>query len=120
MQVSSPVRSRSNFSALSSSVMFYSTSESREWCKECDRYVLARQTGPDLLFHLLVSLLCCWPWAFVWLIMVVIEVLEKPKCTRCGASVGGVGGILLALLAPILVVAVLVAGAIAAVMLSSG
>jgi len=84
--------------------VFQSVSESQEYCDYCRRYVLTRRIGPNHILHLLLSLLCCWPWVFVWLVLTVISAMEPHRCTRCGSQLGG--SILRAILFPLLVVVV--------------
>lgn len=53
-------------------------------CKVCREPTLHLDQTPDHLLHLLLTLLTCSLWLFVWVASCVVK--NRPQCTRCGAS----------------------------------
>lgn len=53
-------------------------------CKVCREPTLHLDQAPDHLLHLLLTLLTCSLWLFVWVAACVVK--NRPQCTKCGTS----------------------------------
>ncbi len=58
--------------------------QSRRYCEECGRYVLAARQPMNLVLHLLLTLLTWGLWLGVWMLIAVFR--RAPwRCQRCGS-----------------------------------
>jgi len=57
--------------------------ETRAYCRECDRHVLARSNEPAHILHFFLCLFCC-AWFPVWMALMVFS--DPYRCPRCGSE----------------------------------
>lgn len=56
--------------------------QSRAYCPNCQRYVMAERPVPNHLVHALVTVFTCLVWGIVW---ILVSLAKNPKrCKFCG------------------------------------
>lgn len=59
--------------------------ESSRYCPNCKLQRLVRQETPDITVHVLITLLSCGLWGFVWLALTLMASANPWRCSVCGS-----------------------------------
>src|SRR5690349_21475814 len=57
--------------------------QTQKYCDHCGRNVLAVGSTPNHPLHLLLCVLTCWLWVFIWP-LVAVSSIGGYRCSRCG------------------------------------
>lgn len=59
---------------------------SRKFCPDCHTYVRAEKRKASNIFHLIMTIITCGAWVFVWLFSAFSLSLNSWQCPMCGSK----------------------------------
>jgi hypothetical protein len=65
-----------------------SVTQSSAFCHTCNRQSLYQKPGINHVLHLILTVLTFGFWAFVWIVLGIINSSKRPLCVTCGTHMG--------------------------------